>query len=293
MKKLQYTIIIILGILLVGGIYSGVSYLSNGNVKLEEINVNTAYVNSSDSTVEFYVDSDGIYYCPSGKVMPKNGICGVAIGFVNPRDLILNDTDDEVVYRDHAGNIGGVGNIYFNTSGTSVGYFSYLGSSVTRIAKGWFDAIDTKDINATDWTNVTVTESQVSDLGTYATTVYVGEQNTSMVNYIGTINTSMKNYVDAMDLIFNNSIVNWIQDQFYTKTEVDAINTSMGNYVNSVNDSVTNALDSKLSLSGGNMTGVLNTTEGVNLNNNSSISRAGVGTKMFIDESGNMEIWLE
>ena len=49
-----------------------------------------------------------------------------------------------------------------------------------------------------------------------------------------------------MDLIFNNSIVNWVNDVFYTKTEVDAINTS-----------VTNALNTKLNLAGGTMTGNL------------------------------------
>ena len=69
---------------------------------------------------------------------------------------------------------------------------------------------------------------------------YIGIQNGSLVNYIAVQNTSMKNYVDYMDLIFNNSIVNWITDQYYTITQVDAINTSMQNYVNVQNSSMVN-----------------------------------------------------
>jgi len=87
----------------------------------------------------------------------------------------------------------------------------------------------------------------------------------------------MGNYVDAMDLIFNNSIVNWIQDQFYTKTEVDDINTSMKNYADGT----------FVDVAGDNMTGVLNTTAGINLENNASISRSETDTKTWISESGN------
>ena len=59
-------------------------------------------------------------------------------------------------------------------------------------------------------------------------------------------NDSMKNYVDAQDLIFNNSIVNWITSTYYTITQSDALNTSQTNYINSNNVSVTNAIATKL-----------------------------------------------
>jgi len=56
-------------------------------------------------------------------------------------------------------------------------------------------------------------------------------------------NVTRNNYVDVMDLVFNNSVVNWVNDIFYTKTEVDAINTSMKNYVGTVNTSMKNYVD--------------------------------------------------
>ena len=143
-KKIKIILCSFFVILLLGGMYSYVSY-KDSSYGFEELNVK-AY---SEDGVEFYVDSDGIYYCPNGKIMPENGICGKEIGFINPRDLILNDSDDEVVYRDHTGNIGGLGDIYFNISGSSTGYFNYLGSSLTKVTSGWFSFLQADNINST------------------------------------------------------------------------------------------------------------------------------------------------
>ena len=75
-------------------------------------------------------------------------------------------------------------------------------------------------------------------------TNYINLQNASVVNWVSnTFNVTRNNYVDTMDLIFNNSIVNWIQDQYYTSTQVDAINTSVNNYILDNNNSVSNAIN--------------------------------------------------
>ena len=82
---------------------------------------------------------------------------------VNPRRSFLNSTGDEVAYIDHEGNIEGIGNL---TAG-NYGFFKWVGSSASRITKIWATDIDTLDIHSSDWTNVSVTEGQVSDFGSY------------------------------------------------------------------------------------------------------------------------------
>ena len=57
-------------------------------------------------------------------------------GRVNPRFRIYYQ-GVEVSYLDHAGNIGGVGNLTLNDTG--YGFFSYLGDSVNKITTGWFE----------------------------------------------------------------------------------------------------------------------------------------------------------
>jgi hypothetical protein len=72
-------------------------------------------------------------------------------------------------------------------------------------------------------------------------------QNQSLNNYILYVNSTNGaggSYADA-----------WINATIYNKGEVNDINTSMKNYVDWQNTSVTNALATKLSLSGGTMTG--------------------------------------
>jgi len=63
----------------------------------------------------------------------------------------------EVAAIDHLGNIYGVGNATFNGTNNGYGFFSYLGSPVTKIIKGFFtdlqvdNAINTSISNATEF----------------------------------------------------------------------------------------------------------------------------------------------
>ena len=75
---------------------------------------------------------------------------------------------------------------------------------------------------------------------------YILDNNNSVNSYIVAYsdgnNDSMKSYVDIQDIVFNNSIVNWITDQYYTSTQVDAINTSVTNSIISNNESMNNRI---------------------------------------------------
>lgn len=70
-------------------------------------------------------------------------------------------------------------------------------------------------IKALDWSNVTITESQISDLHVWNSTNTTYDEN----------NNSMKNYVDSQDSIFNDSNNNYILDN----------NNSVNNYILYVN----------------------------------------------------------
>ena len=134
-----------------------------------------------------------------------------------------------------------------------------LGEIIDNLVNGWITITGGLDvsgaINSSDWTNVSITESQISDLLHFNQTVndsvnnyivdYVGIQNTSLVNYIGVVNTSVNNYISDNNDSVNNYIlyVNstngagsgsyadaWINETIYNKTDVDDINTSMKNY---------------------------------------------------------------
>jgi len=75
---------------------------------------------------------------------------------INPRYSFQNSSGTEMCYVDHLGNIGCLNNLYFNYTATSTSYFSYIGSSVTKVIKGWFtdlqvdNAINTSMLNATE-----------------------------------------------------------------------------------------------------------------------------------------------
>lgn len=106
---------------------------------------------------------------------------------VNPRRSFLNSSGDEVAYIDHQGNIGGIGNLSM-TIGT--GFFDYLGSSITRVTKGWFVDIDVSgNVNSTNVTSEEIYEN--------------GERvalNTSLSNYVSTSGDTMTG-----DLIFEST----------------------------------------------------------------------------------------
>jgi len=126
------------------------------------------------------------------------------------------------------------------------------------------DTVNTSMKNYVDWVNTTNTgldtDTFVANysqflLNNVSTTNYIGSNNASITNWVSNVyNVTRNNYVSLQ----NSSIVNWVNDIFYTKTEVNAINTSMKNYVD----------DTKLSLSGGSMTGNLNLSADINLTMN-------------------------
>jgi len=104
----------------------------------------------------------------------------------------------------------------------------------TVLNNGTYSAVDTDTFPANYSTFLTHTTKTYVDAQNTSQTNYIGVQNTSIVNWVSNVfNVTRNNYVDAMDLIFNNSIVNWITDEYYTSIEVDAVNTSMKNYVDS------------------------------------------------------------
>jgi len=87
-----------------------------------------------------------------------------------------------------------------------------------------------------DTTRMTVGNSGNVGIGTTSPVnklEVAGTMNATAI-YVGLNNVSTTAYVDIMDLIFNNSIVNWITDEYYTSSEVDVVNTSMKNYVDDI-----------------------------------------------------------
>jgi hypothetical protein len=123
----------------------------------------------------------------------------------NPRSSFLNSSSDEIAYITHAGEIGGVGNLYFNYTSDSTGYFSYLGSSISRITKGWFINLDVSaNINST---NVTTKEIYLNGVNISTWTTNISTNWTAYANIytdykINSINTT----ANAQVLINNTDI---------------------------------------------------------------------------------------
>lgn len=130
-----------------------------------------------------------------------------------------------------------------------------------------------------------VTWSEVIN-GTMASTSYVDSQNTSQNNWIAQNNVSIVNWATNTFALPSSitQVYTFLNTYFYNITQVTAVNTSMKNYVDSqdssynssnnnyvasVNSSVTNALATKLSLSGGTMTGNI-TLAGTRVVNNAT-----------------------
>ena len=91
----------------------------------------------------------------NGENMPSTWRPNTEISNVNPRNKWFNNSDDEIAYLTHTGDIGGVGNLTFNFTTGGYGFFSYLGSLPSRITKGWFKDLDVSQ-NATVSQNLTV-----------------------------------------------------------------------------------------------------------------------------------------
>lgn len=76
-------------------------------------------------------------------------------GLANPRIIIENSSGTEVIGLDHEGTGTFKGNISATNTGAGYGFFRWIGSSVTKIVKGWFtnlqvdDTINASIINAT------------------------------------------------------------------------------------------------------------------------------------------------
>jgi len=150
MKKIILTFI---SIFIVITLFLGVAYI-NYSENHENHGSNIGLYNQKgeeikEEDINYFIDSEGKYYCPNGEEMPKSGICGKELGKVNPRSSFINDSDDEVSYIDHLGNIHSIGNITFNTSGAGYGFFQYLGIKLNPI--NW---IRTKNITISDIANV-------------------------------------------------------------------------------------------------------------------------------------------
>ena len=245
-------------------------------------------------------DNDDSITASSSMVVRNSRALPYPFTIINETGIFIHDgtvAENLMINLNNDGNYVGIGN-------ATADYFfgSWNGSSdytlLSVLNNGTYSAVDTDTFVANYSTFLThATWGEIGN-GTMATTVYVDEQNTSMGNYVDSqdiifndsinnyivdVNTTQSTWVDNLFVRFTeivSQVGNWSADKvnYYTSTQVDAINTSMKNYADGTFVDVT----------GDNMTGVLNTTAGINLNNNATISRAGVGTKIFISETGNL-----
>ena len=170
----------------------------------------------------------------------------------------------------------------YSTFLTHITYDDVMNGTLKTYFDGFYPLITTLIDRLGNWS---------ADKSDYYTSSQVDDVNTSMQNYVNTQNTSVTNalntklgisqwnatntsyYLASNPSGFYSSISNlgnWTADKvnYYTKTEVNSINTSMKNYANFLNTTQTNHINTKLSLSGGTMTGNISlSNSGVRLTN--------------------------
>lgn len=172
-------------------------------------------------------------------------------------DQKLYILDGSLACNDDQLGAGGSGAPHWVDNGT---FLSPNGSYAVNVdVQGW--------IQAGNWTNVSITESQVSDLGSYLETeldpYWTANQSdysttSDMNTAIGSANTTMKAYVDSQDTIFNTSATDYFiaylgeqgyltsfteLDPYWTANQSDYsttsdMNTAIGNANSSMKDYV-------------------------------------------------------
>ena len=197
-----------------------------------------------------------------GTANPGNLLDVEGVGIFNGLHIGLTGGTGAITGLDITQQAGGAGQgIDLALSGSSAGRI-FLNNNKLHIIRGTGESagitIDSSARVGIGTTNPTHELNVIGD-GNFTGSVYALGQNLSEV--IESNNNSMKNYVDFQDLLFNNSIVNWITSTYYTITQIDAMNDSNNNYINSNNVSVTNAIAS----SGGPFTTNVYTITGWNM----------------------------
>lgn len=116
---------------------------------------------------------------------------------INPRWSFQNSSGDEVAYMDHFGSIQGIGNLTFNNTVNGFGFFNYVGSSVTKVIKGFFIDLQVDNgINASIINGTTIYENG-NRLALNSSLINYIQNNSGSIGYIpqfqdgSTINNSI------------------------------------------------------------------------------------------------------
>lgn len=138
-------LVVFLGVILITiGIF-GISYLNQKN-NLEEQNL---------ESIKYQIEEQTGQDITIKNVKTPDPNIKNPLTTTNPRHSFQNSTGDEVAYIDHEGKIGGIGNVTFTTSGSGFGFFNYIGSSVTKVIKGFFTNLQVDyGVNASNYTGI-------------------------------------------------------------------------------------------------------------------------------------------
>lgn len=84
------------------------------------------YIKTSNENINNTEFSSAYSFSQNG-TKTQDSIIVNPLTLVNPRHSYLNFSNSEVAYVTHTGDIGGIGNLTFNTTGSGYGFFSYIG----------------------------------------------------------------------------------------------------------------------------------------------------------------------
>ena len=171
---------------------------------------------------------------------------------VNPRYSFLNYSGYEVAFIAHDGSMGSINNLYLNYSfGQGTGYFNYIGSSATKVIKGFFTDLQVYNgINAS-----IINGTQVYDNGQRVA------QNSSLSTKYDSSNPSSY-YNLTTSPTYKNDTWSGNSTNYYNKTLIDN---------NMTNGSSNWKTSGNLTIHDLNVTGRINVTENITMVNNGTI----------------------
>ena len=191
----------------------------------------------------FFLVTGAIYLIDSGST--NNNIINNPLSTNAQRHAVTNASNDENLYYDNQGNIRGLGNSTF-----IAGYFTWLGSGVSRVTMIWATDIDVKNTVNTSIVNASK-EVYINTVGMSGTnvsaTAWASYLNVTMWTNVlsGFVNlqTNVSNFnisAGTYTIVVNSTMASYVNNaQTNLQTNITNLNTSVTARLTNINNSAT------------------------------------------------------